>query len=129
MKTKHFFILMFAFAMFSCAQEQLEVAQAQMPEELVLKMKTHTIIDASTVPETTELKRPDIKCLDGTCDLAVQKFKAKYQELADATCSTFWGEAKCCMNNQDAYVIILVHPKSKHCLRAQVAYRYANVKG
>ncbi len=128
MKTRHLFILMLAFAMFSCAQEKLEVAQAQMPEELVQKIQTHTVIDAATtMPATSAFKKPPIKCLDGSCDLTVQKFQAKYQALADATCSTVWGEAKCCLNDQEAYVLVLVHPQYKKCLRSQVAYIYESI--
>ncbi len=129
MKTRNFLILLIAFAITSCAKEQLEVQKVQMPEELVLKMKTHTVIDASSVPESSALyTRPDFKCLDGSCAQAALKFKNKFQKQANETCATIWGEETCCINDQVAYVIIIVRPKSTNCYKMDETYQYAILK-
>ncbi len=129
MKTRNFLILLIAFAITSCAKEQLEVQKAQMPEELVLKMKTHTVIDVNSVSESSALySRPDFKCLDGSCAQAVLKFKNKFQQKADETCAIIWGEEACCIDDQESYVIIIVRPKHLNCYKMDETYHYAFLK-
>jgi len=124
---KHFFFLLSLLAMFSCAKEQIEVTDAQMPEALQQKMKTHIVIDVAEAHESAFLRQSDGGCQTGTCLQAVQKLQALYQAFANINCITLWAEVKCCVNGKEVSIIVLVRPNIRKCYRFNSVYSELSV--